>query len=119
MIVKWKKAGHHLGRLSFQSDGQYRRSCKASARMGQSAVKMQLDSKAPAVVEMTLYGCPAETDGMLGIVFHEEHEARSTKHEARRRPQVKCACWWTDGLTVTWSACRPAKANDLESQGPT
>jgi hypothetical protein len=45
--------------------------------MGQSAVKMQLDSKAPAVVEMTLCGCPAETDGMLLST------ARSTKHEAR------------------------------------
>jgi hypothetical protein len=53
--------------------------------MGQSAVKMQLDSKAPAVVEMTLYGCAAETDGMLGIVFHGEHEARSTKQVGGRK----------------------------------
>jgi hypothetical protein len=86
MIVKWKKAGHHLGRLSFQSNGLYRRSCKASARMGQSAVKMQLDSKAPAVVEMTLCGCPAETDGMLlSTARSTKHEARSTKHVGGRK----------------------------------
>jgi hypothetical protein len=54
--------------------------------MGQSAVKMQLDSKAPAVVEMTLCGCPAETDGMLlSTARSTKHEARSTKHVGGRK----------------------------------
>jgi hypothetical protein len=87
MIVKWKKAGHHLGRLSFQSNGLYRRSRKASARMGQSAVKMQLDSKAPAVVEMTLYEWMCGGD-RWNARYRLPRGARSTKHEAQSRSEA-------------------------------